>query len=134
MDKAARDELRAGFELQIRHIFYSKPEFPFLPSMGCFHVFFPVRDEEHDFGWFILEWECHPGQMWNWAGTWVDTEEELKNYKYKREGIESIVNFPALIKIFAERMAQVHHKNMMRKKEEEEWNQFLESTPNPYLN
>ena len=78
MDKADRDELRAGFELQLRHIFYSKPEFPYLPSMGCYHVFFPVRNEEYDFGFLILEWECFPGQMWHWASTWVDTEEELK--------------------------------------------------------
>ena len=79
MDKDARDELRAGFELQLRHIFYSKPEFPYLPSMGCYHVFFPVRNEEHDFGFLVLEWECFPGQMWHWSSTWVDTEEELKS-------------------------------------------------------
>ena len=132
MDQRTRDELKAGFELQLKHQFYLKPEFPFLHSMGCYHVFFPVKNEEMDFGFLILEWT--PEQNHTWIGTWVDNEEELNNYKYKREGIESIVNFPALIKIFAEHMAQVHHKNMMRKKEEEEWNQFLESTPNPYLN
>ena len=132
MDQRTRDELKAGFELQLKHQFYLKPEFPFLHSMGCNHVFFPVKNDEMDFGFLILEWT--PEQNHTWIGTWVDNEEELNNYKYKREGIESIVNLPALIKIFAERMAQVHHKNMMRKKEEEEWNQFLESTPNPYLN
>ena len=139
MDRAARDELRAGFELQLRHIFYSKPEFPFLPSMGCYHVFFPVKNEEHDFGYLILEWECLPGQMWNWVGTWVDTEEELKNYKYKREGIESIVDMPKLIKVYAEHMAQVHHREMMRRKELEkddwrDWVELQKSTPKPYLN
>ena len=139
MDKADREKLREGFEAQLRHIFYKKPEFPFLPSMGCFHVFFPVRNEEHNFGFLILEWECHSSRMWNWIGTWVDTEEELSNYKYKREGIESIVDMPKLVGIFAEHMAQVHHREMMRKRESEnedwrEWSELQKSTPKPYLN
>ena len=137
MDKDARDELRKGFELQLRHIFYSKPEFPYLPSMGCYHVFFPVRNQEHDFGFLVLEWECYPGQMWNWVSTWVDTEEELRSYKYKRESPD--IDLEKVAKIFAINMAQVHHKNMMRKKEEqkddwESWSQFHKSTPKPFLN
>ena len=107
--------------------------------MGCYHVFFPVKNEEHDFGYLILEWECLTNQMWNWVGTWVDTEEELKNYKYKREGIETIVNMPKLIKVYAEHMAQVHHREMMRRKELEkddwkDWVELQKSTPKPYLN
>ena len=137
MDKETRDELRAGFELQLRHIFYSKPEFPYLPSMGCYHVFFPVRNEEYDFGFLVLEWECYPGQMWNWVSTWVDTEEELRSYKYKRESPD--IDLEKVAKIFATNMAQVHHKHMMRKKEEqkddwESWSQFHKSTPKPFLN
>ena len=135
MDKAVKDELRAGFELQLRHIFYSRPEFPFLPSMGCYHVFWPVKNEEHDFGFLILEWECHPGQMWNWVGTWVDTEEELNNYKYKRESPQ--IKVEVVARLFAERMAQAHHKNMMRQKEMEErdsWSFLQNATPKPFLN
>ena len=137
MDKADRDELRAGFELQLRHIFYSKPVFPYLPSMGCYHVFFPVRNEEYDFGFLILEWECFPGQMWHWASTWVDTEEELRAYKYKRESPD--INREKIAKIFAKHMTQVHHKHMMRKKEEqkddwESWTQLQRATPKPFLN
>ena len=139
MDKADRDELRAGFELQLRHIFYSKPEFPYLPSMGCYHVFFPVRNEEYDFGFLILEWECFPGQMWHWASTWVDTEEELKSYKYKKESSDAIVDLTKIAKIFAINLAQVHHKHMMRKEEEkkddwESWSQLQRSSPKPFLN
>ena len=137
MDKDARDELRKGFELQLRHIFYSKPEFPYLPSMGCYHVFFPVRNEEYDFGFLVLEWECYPGQMWNWVSTWVDTEEELRSYKYKRESPD--IDLVKVAKIFAKNMAQVHHKNMMRQKEErkddwESWSQLHKSSPKPFLN
>ena len=137
MDKETRDELRAGFELQLRHLFYSSPEFPYLPSMGCYHVFFPVRNQEHDFGFLVLEWECYPGQMWNWVSTWVDTEEELRSYKYKRESPD--IDLEKVAKIFATNMAQVHHKNMMRQKEErkddwESWSQFHKSTPKPFLN
>ena len=137
MDKDARDELRKGFELQLRHIFYSKPEFPYLPSMGCYHVFFPVKNEEYDFGFLVLEWECYPGQMWNWVSTWVDTEEELRSYKYKRESPD--IDLEKVAKIFATNMAQVHHKHMMRKKEEqkddwESWTQLHKSTPKPFLN
>ena len=137
MDKDAKDELRKSFELQLRHIFYSKPEFPYLPSMGCYHVFFPVRNEEYDFGFLVLEWECYPGQMWNWVSTWVDTEEELRSYKYKRESPD--IDLEKVAKIFAINMAQVHHKNMMRQKEErkddwELWSQFHKSTPKPFLN
>ena len=139
MDKDDRDKLRKGFELQLRHIFYSKPEFPYLPSMGCYHVFFPVKNEEYDFGFLVLEWECYPGQMWNWVSTWVDTEEELRSYKYKRESSDKIVDLTKIAKIFAKNMAQVHHKNMMRQKEEqkddwESWSQFHKSTPKPFLN
>ena len=137
MDKETRDELRAGFELQLRHLFYSRPEFPYLPSMGCYHVFFPVRNQEHDFGFLVLEWECYPGQMWNWVSTWVDTEEELRSYKYKRESPD--IDLEKVAKIFATNMAQVHHKHMMRKKEEqkddwESWSQLHKSTPKPFLN
>ena len=137
MDKETRDELRAGFELQLRHLFYSRPEFPYLPSMGCYHVFFPVRNQEHDFGFLVLEWECYPGQMWNWVSTWVDTEEELRSYKYKRESPD--IDLEKVAKIFAINMAQVHHKHMMRKKEEqkddwESWTQLQRSTPKPFLN
>ena len=139
MDKDARDELRKGFELQLRHIFYSKPEFPYLPSMVCYHVFFPVKNEEHDFGFLVLEWECYLGQMWNWTSTWVDTEEELRSYKYKRESSDKIVDLVKIAKIFAKNMARVHHKHMMRQKEEqkddwESWSQFHKSTPKPFLN
>ena len=139
MDKDARDELRKGFELQLRHIFYSKPEFPYLPSMGCYHVFFPVRNEEYDFGFLILEWECFPGQMWHWASTWVDTEEELKSYKYKKESSDAIVDLTKIAKIFAINLAQVHHKHMMRKEEEknddwESWSQLQRASPKPFLN
>ena len=137
MDKDVRDELRAGFELQLRHLFYSRPEFPYLPSMGCYHVFFPVRNQEHDFGFLVLEWECYPGQMWNWVSTWVDTEEELRSYKYKRESPD--IDLEKVAKIFAINMAQVHHKHMMRKKEEqkddwESWTQLQRATPKPFLN
>ena len=137
MDKADRDELRAGFELQLRHIFYSKPEFPYLPSMGCYHVFFPVRNEEYDFGFLVLEWECFPGQMWHWSSTWVDTEEELKSYKYKREQPE--IDLVKIAKIFAINLAQVHHKHMMRQEEEkkddwESWSQLQRASPKPFLN
>ena len=116
MDKETRDELRAGFELQLRHLFYSRPEFPYLPSMGCYHVFFPVRNQEHDFGFLVLEWECFPGQMWHWASTWVDTEEELKSYKYKKESPD--IDLEKVAKILADDMAQVHHKNMRWQEEE----------------
>ncbi len=137
MDQRTKDELRAGFEIQLRHAFYNKPEFPYLPSMGCYHVFFPVRNQEHDFGFLVLEWECYPGQMWNWVSTWVDTEEELRSYKYKRESPD--IDLEKVAKIFATNMAQVHHKHMMRKKEEqkddwESWSQFHKSTPKPFLN
>jgi len=137
VDKADRDELRAGFELQLRHIFYSKPEFPYLPSMGCYHVFFPVRNEEYDFGFLILEWECFPGQMWHWSSTWVDTEEELKSYKYKRE--QPDIDLVKIAKIFAKNIAQVHHKHMMRQREEqkddwESWSQLQRASPKPFLN
>ena len=137
MDRESKNAFRAGFEHQIRQNFYSRPEFPFLPSMGCYHVFFPVRNEEHDFGFLILEWECLSDKVWNWVGTWVDTEEELINYKYKREGIESIVDMPKLIRLFAEHMAQVQHDQMMREKEETDWRDFvdLHRLPiKPYLN
>ena len=139
MDKANRDQLRAGFELQLRHIFYSKPEFPYLPSMGCYHVFFPVRNEEYDFGFLILEWECFPGQMWHWASTWVDTEEELKSYKYKRESSDTIVDLTKIAKIFAINLAQVYHKHMMRQEEEKKddwksWSHLQRSSPKPFLN
>tara|TARA_Y100000401_G_scaffold56685_1_gene44879 strand:- start:285 stop:602 length:318 start_codon:yes stop_codon:yes gene_type:complete len=105
--------------------------------MGCYHVFFPVRNQEHDFGFLVLEWECYPGQMWNWVSTWVDTEEELRSYKYKRESPD--IDLEKVAKIFATNMAQVHHKNMMRQKEErkddwESWSQFHKSTPKPFLN
>ena len=137
MDKDVRDELSAGFELQLRHLFYSRPEFPYLPSMGCYHVFFPVRNQEHDFGFLVLEWECYPGQMWNWVSTWVDTEEELRSYKYKR--VSPDIDLEKVAKIFATNMAQVHHKHMMRKKEEqkddwESWTQLQRATPKPFLN
>ena len=139
MDKDVRDELRAGFELQLRHLFYSRPEFPYLPSMGCYHVFFPVRNQEHDFGFLVLEWECYPGQMWNWVSTWVDTEEELRSYKYKRESSDKIVDLVKIAKIFAKNMARVHHNHMMRQQEEkkddwESWSQLHKSTPKPFLN
>ena len=137
MDKDVRDELRAGFELQLRHLFYSRPEFPYLPSMGCYHVFFQVSNKDHDFGILVLEWECYPGQMWNWVSTWVDTEEELRSYKYKRESPD--IDLEKVAKIFAINMAQVHHKHMMRKKEEqkddwESWTQLQRATPKPFLN
>ena len=118
MDKAVRDELRDGLEVQIKQQFYKKPEFPFLPSMGCYHVFFPVRNVEHDFGWLILEWVNLSDGLWNWEGTWVDTQEELENYKYKRESPQ--LNHEVVARLFAERMTQAHHKHMMRQQEMEE--------------
>ena len=124
MDKAVRDELRDGLEVQIKQQFYKKPEFPFLPSIGCYHVIFPVREargpnnDVQDFGFLILEWECLSTNVWNWVGTWVDTEEELNNYKYKRESLQ--INHETLARVLAERMTQAHHKHMMRQQEMEE--------------
>ena len=137
MDQKTKDEFRVGFEIQLRHLFYSKPEFPYLQSMGCYHVFFPVRNEEYDFGFLILEWENPPGQMSYWSGTWVDTQEELESYKYKKESPD--IDLVKVAKIFAKNMAQVHHKHMMRQQEEkkddwESWTQLHKSTPKPFLN
>ena len=88
MDQRTRDELRAGFELQLKHQFYLKPEFPFLHSMGCNHVFFPVKNEEMDFGFLILEWT--PEQNYTWIGTWVDNEEELKRLQGALKEAENV--------------------------------------------
>ena len=135
MDKDAKIEFRIGFEAQIRQQFYKKPEFPFLPSMGCYNVFWPVRNDEYDFGFLILEWEPLAPNIWNWVSAWVDTEEELKNYKYKRES--SQIKVEVVARLFAERMAQAHHKNMMRQKEMEEddmWYHLQRATPKPFLN
>ena len=139
MDQRTKDELRAGFEFQPRHAFYNKPEFPYLPSMGCYHVFFPVRNQEHDFGFLVLEWENPPNQMPYWQGTWVDTEEELNSYKYKKESPDALIDLVKVAKVFATNMALVHHKNMMRQKEEEKddwesWTQLQRSSPKPFLN
>ena len=139
MDQRTKDELRVGFEIQLRHAFYNKPEFPYLPSMGCYHVFFPVRNQEHDFGFLVLEWENLPNQMPYWQGTWVDTEEELNSYKYKKESPDALIDLVKVAKIFATNLAQVHHKNMMRQREEqkddwESWSQLHKSTPKPFLN
>ena len=136
MDKESKDEFRVGFEQQIRQQFYSRPEQPFLQSMGIFHVFFPVKSDEHDFGFLILEWT--PEGDNTWIGTWVDSENELNNYKYKRDG-SNFVNLPAIARIFAEYMAQVHHKQMMKQKAEQEddwkrWNRLQNSESKPYLN
>ncbi len=135
MDEKIRDELRAKFELQIKYSFYQRPEFPFLQSMGTYHVFFPVQNEEHDFGFLILEWE--PKEKDNWIGTWVNNEEELNNYKYKRESPQ--LKLEIIVKLFAERMAQAHHKQMMKQKAEQEddwrnWDRLQGSDPKPYLN
>ena len=137
MDKGVKEQLRAGFELQIKQQFYKKPEFPFLPSMGCYHVIFPVRNEEHDFGFLILEWERLSSNVWNWVSAWVDNEEELNNYKYKRE--QSLLNPEAIAHIVAQKMAEAHHKHMMRQKEMEEeeitqWSHLQRSSPKPFLN
>ena len=96
---------------------------------------FDVCDEEHDFGFLILEWS--PEENNTWIGTWVDTEDELNNYKYKRDG-SNFVNLPAIVRIFAEYMAQVHHKQMMKQAEQEDdwrnWDRLQNSDPKPYLN
>ena len=139
MDQETKDELRVGFEIQLRHAFYNKPEFPYLPSMGCYHVFFPVRNQEHDFGFLVLEWENPPNQMPYWQGTWVDTEEELNSYKYKKESPDALIDLVKVAKVFATNMAQVHHKHMMRKEEEkkddwESWSQLQRASPKPFLN
>tara|TARA_Y100000310_G_scaffold107102_1_gene105536 strand:+ start:545 stop:952 length:408 start_codon:yes stop_codon:yes gene_type:complete len=135
VDKESKDEFRVGFEQQIKQNFYQRPEQPFLQSMGIYHVYFPVRNEEHDFGFLILEWS--PEENNTWIGTWVDTEDELNNYKYKRDG-SNFVNPHAIARIFAEHMALIHHKEMMKKREEdEEWkyfNHLHKSQPKPYLN
>jgi hypothetical protein len=67
----------------------------------------------------------------------VDTEEELKSYKYKRP--DALIDLVKVARIFATNLAQVHHKNMMRQKEEkkddwESWSQLHKSTPKPFLN
>jgi len=139
MDQQSKDEFRVGFEIQLRHIFYNKPEFPYLQSMGCYHVFFPVKNEEYDFGFLILEWSNLPNQIPYWEGTWVDTEEELKSYKYKKESSDAIVDLTKIAKIFAINLAQVHHKHMMRQEEEkkddwESWSQLQRASPKPFLN
>ena len=126
MDKESKDEFRVGFEQQIKQNFYQRPEQPFLQSMGIYHVYFPVRNEEHDFGFLILEWS--PEENNTWIGTWVDTEDELNNYKYKRESLQ--INHETLARVLAERMTQAHHKHMMRQQEMEE----EISPPKPSLN
>ena len=133
MDKGVKEQLRAGFELQIKQQFYKKPEFPFLPSMGCYHVIFPVRNEEHDFGFLILEW-C-PELNGIWESVWVDNEEELNKYKYKRE--QSLLDPELIAPLIAQKMAEAHHKNMMRQKEIEEddmWSHLQRASPKPFLN
>ena len=139
MDQQSKDEFRVGFEIQLRHIFYNKPEFPYLQSMGCYHVFFPVKNEEYDFGFLILEWSNLPNQMPYWEGTWVDTEEELKSYKYKRESSDALIDLVKVAKIFAINLTQVHHKHMMRQEEDkkddwESWSQLQRASPKPFLN
>ena len=139
MDQQSKDEFRVGFEIQLRHIFYNKPEFPYLQSMGCYHVFFPVKNEEYDFGFLILEWNNLPNQIPYWEGTWVDTEEELKSYKYKRESSDALIDLVKVAKIFAINLTQVHHKHMMRQEEDkkddwESWSQLQRASPKPFLN
>ena len=56
---------------------------------------------------------------------------------YKRESPD--IDLEKVAKIFATNMAQVHHKHMMRQKEEqkddwESFSQFHKSTPKPFLN
>jgi len=135
MDQKTKDEFRVGFEIQLRHLFYSKPEFPYLQSMGCYHVFFQVKNDVDDFGFLILEWECLAPKVWNWVGTWVDTQEELENYKYKRESPN--IDLVKIAKIVAKRLALAHHKNMMRQQEIEDfenWSEFHKASPKPFLN
>ena len=70
-----------------------------------------------------------------WQGTWVDTEEELNSYKYKKESPDALIDLVKVARIFATNMTQVHHKNMMRQQEEkkddwESWSQLHKSTLN----
>ena len=134
MEQRTIDELRAGFEIQIKYQFYKKPEFPFLHSMGIWHVFFPVKDEQYDFGFLILEYM--PEQNKTWVGTWVDTEEQLKSYKYRRD--YDIINPVKIAEIFAQKVAEIHHKQVLKQREDaEEWRKYEtlhKSDTKPYLN
>ena len=86
-----------------------------------------------------MEWTNPPNQMPYWEGTWVDSEVELNSYKYKKESPDALIDLVKVAKVFATNMALVHHKNMMRQKEEkkddwESWSQLHKSTPKPFLN
>ena len=139
MIQTSINELRARFEIKIKENFYQKPEFPFLQSMGVYHIFYPVKNEEHDFGFLIMEWIPNKNNIWE--STWVDNEQELNNYQYKYNR-KSVIDSNALTHIFLSHTIQEHHKRMMRESErqnqdEEEWPQFDElynSQPKPYLN
>ena len=139
MNQSTVNELRAQFEIQIKQNFFRKPEFPFLQSMGVYNVFFPVSNENYDFGFLILEWVS--SQNNTWISTWVDNEEQLNNYQYKYNR-ESIIDSNALAQVFAVHTIREHHKRMMReverqKQDEEDWPQYDElhrSQPKPYLN
>ena len=133
------NKVRAEIESQIRSNFYQKPEFPFLQSMGMYNVYYPVKNEKHDFGFLILEWM--PNQNNIWKSTWVDNKEQLNNYQYKYKR-ESIIDSDKLKQVIVVHTIQEHHKRMMKEierqnQDEEDWPQYDElhrSQPKPYLN
>ena len=141
MDKVNKEELRATFELQIKYQFYRKPEFKFLQSMSVYHAVFPVKNEEYDFGFLILEWCPQAQEIDYWKSTWVDTQEQLQSYKYQRINDTLIPEKVGML--FAQKMAEAHQKQIEAQRrqqqieQEEDWRGFgniIRSEPKPVLN
>jgi len=80
IDENELQELRKGFEMQFRYIFYKDPKFYFLQSIGIKHVIqgFEHPSDEVGFGMLHLWWVSDPtGTVTGiWESEWLDTPHE----------------------------------------------------------
>jgi hypothetical protein len=77
MDAKEKDVLRDAMEVQFRYMFYKRPEFPFLPSMGVKDIFQAFGNDEVGFIGFLHLKHTHRGEgEKEWDSIWYDTPDE----------------------------------------------------------
>ena len=73
MEPKERDILRNAMDVQFRYMFYKRPEFPFLPSIGVKDIFQAFGNEEVGFIGFLHLKHTHRGiGEKEWDSVWYD--------------------------------------------------------------
>ena len=125
MEPKERDILRTAMDVQFRYMFYKRPEFPFLPSIGVKDIFQAFGNEEVGFIGFLHLKHTHRGiGEKEWDSVWYDTAEEGAEAQ-ERWFEDAPYDRHKLLQIHVEHL-RVQARKERKRKEKKELEEFIE--------